>query len=82
MTAMLFDAHAYQLAGFTEQEVHEVLDDLDYLLQNSTWPYSRERTADMIQELPSMFVDFLRSVRRDALQNAMVSRSVKRAVLG
>jgi len=79
---MLFDAHAYQLAGFTEQEVLEVIEDLDYLLQNSTWPYSRERTIDMIQELPSMFVDFLRSVRRDALQNAMVSRTVKRAVLG
>jgi hypothetical protein len=79
---MFFDAHAYQLAGFTEEEVREVIDDLDYLLQNSTWPYSRERTADMIQELPSMLVDFLRSVRRDALQNAMVSRSIKRTILG
>lgn len=78
---MLIDAHAYLLAGFTEREVQEVLDDLDYLLQNSTWPYSRERTADMIVELPSMLTDFLRSVRRDALQSAMISRKVKSAIL-
>lgn len=77
---MLSDSHAYLLAGFTEQEVQEVLDDLDYLLQNSTWPYSRERTAAMIVELPSMLTDFLHSVRRDALHSAMISRKIKSSI--
>lgn len=79
---MLSDPHAFLLAGFTEHDVEEILADLDYLLLNSTWPYSKERTTTMVLESPHILRDFLERVRRDALRTAMISKSVKGLVLG
>lgn len=70
-------AHAFQLANFSESDVEDILADLDYLLQNSTWPYSRERTAEMVVDSPDLLIDFLRSVRPDALRSALIPRPVK-----
>lgn len=78
----LSDPHAYLLAGFTEHDVEEILADLDYLLQNSTWPYSKDRTSVMLVESPHILREFLEKVRRDALRSAMISKSVKGLVLG
>ena len=78
----LSDPHAFLLAGFTEHDVEEILADLDYLLQNSTWPYSRDRTATQLVESPHILREFLEKVRRDALRSAMIPKSVKCLVLG
>lgn len=75
--AILTDPADFLMAGFSETDVAEVIGDLDYLHQNSAWPCSRERTAEMIVESPAALLDFLRAVRADALRNAMIPRSVK-----
>lgn len=77
----LSDPHAFMLAGFTEHDVREIIDDLDYLHQNSTWPYAKERTTTMLVESPVILREFLGKVRPDALRNAMIPRSVKSLVL-
>lgn len=79
--AQLSDPYAFQMAGFSPEDVDEILDDLDYLYQNSTWSYTRERTSGMIVESPVILTDFLRNVRADALRNAMIPRSVKNMML-
>ena len=76
----LLDAHAFLLAGFTEHDVQDVLDDLDYLHQNSTWPYRKDRTTDMLTDSPTILLEFLRAVRPDALKNAMIPRKIKALV--
>lgn len=78
----LADPHTFLLAGFTERDVEEILDDLDYLHQNSTWPYSKDRTAQLLAESPHILREFLEKVRPDALRSAMISKSVKGLVLG
>ena len=79
--AQLSDPYAFQMAGFSPEDVDEILEDLDYLYQNSTWSYTRERTSGMIVESPVILTDFLRNVRSDALRNAMIPRSVKNMML-
>ena len=79
--AQLSDPYAFQMAGFSPEDVDEILDDLDYLYQNSTWSYTRERTSGMIVESPVILTDFLRNVKADALRNAMIPRSVKNMML-
>lgn len=76
----LLDAHAFLLAGFTEHDVQDVLDDLDYLHQNSTWPYRKDRTVDMLLEAPSIMMEFLQAVRPDALRSAMIPKKIKALV--
>lgn len=76
----LADPHAFIMAGFTESDVDEVVEDLGYLLQNSKWPYSVERTADMISESPDILLEFLRSVERSALRSAMIPKRIKNLV--
>lgn len=76
----LLDAHAFLLAGFTEHDVQDILDDLDYLHQNSTWPYRKDRTVDMLTESPGILMEFLRAVRPDALRNAMIPKKIKALV--
>lgn len=78
----ILDAHAFLLAGFTEHDVQDILDDLDYLHQNSTWPYRLDRTVDMLTDSPVILMDFLRSVKPDALRNAMIPKKVKTMVAG
>lgn len=77
----LSDPHAYMLAGFTEHDVQEIIDDLDYLHQNSTWPYTKDRTTTMLLDSPHILKEFLEKVRPDALRSAMIPRSVKTLVL-
>ena len=77
----LSDPHAYMLAGFTEHDVQEIIDDLDYLHQNSTWPYAKDRTTTMLLDSPHILKEFLEKVRPDALRSAMIPRSVKALVL-
>jgi hypothetical protein len=76
----LLDAHAFLLAGFSEHDVQDVLDDLDYLHQNSTWPYRKDRTTDMLTDSPGILLEFLRAVRPDALRSAMIPKKVKNMV--
>lgn len=73
----LTDPQAFQMAGLDENDMEDVLGDLDYLHLNSTWPYSRERTREMVMESPDILREFLRSVRREALRSAMIPRKVK-----
>ncbi len=77
----LSDAHAYLLAGFTERDVQDVIDDLDFLHQNSIWPYAKDRTATMLADSPHILREFLQKVRPDALRSAMISKAVKSLVL-
>lgn len=76
----LDDPHAFMMAGFTESDVDEVIGDLAYLLQNSKWPYTIERTTGMISESPDILLEFLRSVERSALRSAMIPKRVKNLV--
>jgi len=78
----LSDAHAFIMAGFTEQDFQDILDDLDYLHQNSTWPYRKDKTVDMLTEAPSILLEFLRAVRPDALRSAMIPKRIKAMVAG
>ncbi len=76
----LADAHAFLLAGFSEPDVEEILADLDYLHANARWPYTLDRTRWMLEDSPTILLEFLRAVDRDALRNAMIPRSVKRLI--
>jgi len=77
----LIDPYAFQLAGFSEGDVDEILADLDYLHRNSRWTHRRDQIERMIVELPVILLDFLRSVQPDVVRNAMIPRRVKDAVL-
>jgi hypothetical protein len=77
----LLDPYAFQLAGFSESDVEEILADLDYLHQNSRWTHRRSQIEFMIQESPVVLMDFLRSVRPDVVKNALIPRRVKDLVL-
>jgi hypothetical protein len=77
----LDDAHAFLLAGFSEPDVDEILADLEYLHANAVWPYTLERTRGMVADSPQILMEFLRSVDRQAMRNAMIPRRVK-ALLG
>ncbi len=77
----LSDPYAFQLAGFSEQDVEEILADLDYLHRNSRWTHRRDQIERIIVESPVILLDFLRSVRPDVLRNAMIPRRVKETVL-
>jgi len=77
----LSDPYAFQLAGFNEGDVDEILADLDYLHRNSRWTHRRDQVERMIVESPVILLDFLRSVRPDVVRRAMIPRRVKDAVL-
>ncbi len=77
----LADPYAYQLAGFSEHDVEEILADLDYLHPNSRWTHRRNQIESMIQESPVILMDFLRSVKPEIVRNAMIPRRVKELVL-
>jgi len=77
----LIDPYAFQLAGFSEHDVEEILADLDYLHQNSRWTHRRDLIERMIVESPVILMDFLRSVSPDVVRNAMIPRRVKDLVL-
>ncbi|MBK8092163.1 MAG: hypothetical protein IPK32_09350 [Verrucomicrobiaceae bacterium] len=81
MSTPLNDPYAFQLAGFSEHDVHEILSDLDYLHRNSRWTHRRDQIEQMIVESPVLLVDFLRSVSPDTVRNAMIPRRVKEIVL-
>ena len=76
------DAHAFLLAGFSEPDVEEILEDLDYLHAHAAWPYTLERTREMVADSPDILREFLGKVERGALRNAMIPRHVKRMVAG
>ena len=76
----LSDPYAFQLAGFNEGDVDEILADLDYLHRNSRWTHRRDQVERMIVESPVILLDFLRSVRPDVVRSAMIPRRVKDAV--
>lgn len=77
----LSDPYAFHLAGFSEQDVEEILADLDYLHPNSSWTYRRDRLETMIVDSPVILIDFLRSVKPEVLRNAMIPRRVKETAL-
>lgn len=77
----LVDPYAFQLAGFSEGDVDEILADLDYLHRNSRWTHRRDQIERMIVESPVILLDFLRSVRPEVVRSAMIPRRVKDAVL-
>ena len=77
----LYDPYAFQLAGFSEGDVDEILADLDYLHRNSRWTHRRDQIERMIVESPVILLDFLRSVQPEVVRNAMIPRRVKDAVL-
>lgn len=77
----LIDPYAFQLAGFSEHDVEEILADLDYLHSNSRWTHRRSQIEFMIQESPVILMDFLRSVKPEIVRNAMIPRRVKDLVL-
>ena len=69
----LSDPYAFQLAGFSEHDVEEILSDLDYLHRNCPWTHRRDQIERMIVDSPVILLDFLRS--------AMIPLRVKDAVL-
>lgn len=77
----ILDPYAFQLAGFSESDVEEILADLDYLHQNSRWTHRRNQIEHMIQESPVVLLDFLRSVKPEVVRNALIPRRVKEIVL-
>jgi hypothetical protein len=77
----LADPYPFLLAGFTPEDVEEVLADLDYLHARAVWPYTLERTAEMIEDSADALAEFLRSVDPEALRNAMLPRRLKRRLL-
>jgi hypothetical protein len=77
----LYDPYAFQLAGFSEGDVDEILADLDYLHRNSRWTHRRDQIERMIVESPVILLDFLRSVQPEVVRNAMIPRRVKDVVL-
>ena len=81
MNMPLQDPYAFQLAGFSEHDVEEIMADLDYLHRNSRWTHRRDQIERMILESPVILIDFLRSVSPDIVRNAMIPRRVKDIVL-
>jgi hypothetical protein len=81
MSAPILDPYAFQLAGYSESDVEEILADLDYLHRNSRWTHRRDQIERMIVESPVIMTDFLRSVAPDVVRNAMIPRRVKDIVL-
>lgn len=77
----LSDPYAFQLAGFSEGDVEEILADLDYLHRNSRWTHRRDQIERMVVESPVIMLDFLRSVRPEVVRNALIPRRVKDVVL-
>ncbi|WP_395718075.1 hypothetical protein [Prosthecobacter sp.] len=77
----LSDPYAFQLAGFSEGDVEEILADLDYLHRNCPWTHRRDQIERMIVESPVIMMDFLRSVKPEVVRNAMIPRRVKDVVL-
>ena len=78
---LLTDPYAFQLAGYSEHDVEEILADLDYLHRNSRWTHRRDQIERMIVESPVILTDFLRSVSPDVVRSAMIPRRVKDLVL-
>lgn len=76
----LYDPYAFQLAGFSEGDVDEILADLDYLHRNSRWTHRRDQIERMIVESPVILLDFLRSVKPEVVKSAMIPRRVKELV--
>lgn len=76
----LDDAHAFMNAGLSEPDVEEILEDLEYLHARAKWPYTLERTRDMVVSSPDIMLEFLRTVEKEALRSAMIPRQVKRLV--
>jgi hypothetical protein len=76
----LYDPYAFQLAGFSEGDVEEILADLDYLHRNSRWTHRRDQIERMIVESPVILLDFLRSVKPEVVKSAMIPRRVKELV--
>ena len=77
----LDDAHAFMMAGLSEPDVEEILEDLDFLHSRARWPYTLDRTREMVVSSPDILLEFLRSVEKDALRSAMIPRQVKRLVV-
>ena len=77
----LVDPYAFQLAGFSEGDVEEILADLEYLHRNSRWTHRRDQIERMIVESPVVLLDFLRSVKPEVVRSAMIPRRVKEVVL-
>ena len=76
----LDDAHAFMMAGLSEPDVEEILADLEFLHARATWPYTLDRTRDMVVSSPDILLEFLRAVEKEALRSAMIPRQVKRLV--
>lgn len=76
----LHDPYAFQLAGFSEGDVDEILADLEYLHRNSRWTHRRDQIERMIVESPVILLDFLRSVKPEVVKSAMIPRRVKELV--
>jgi hypothetical protein len=77
----LSDPYAFQLAGFSEHDVEEILSDLDYLHRNCPWTHRRDQIERMIVDSPVILLDFLRSVKPEVVRSAMIPRRVKDVVL-
>ena len=73
----LDDVQAFLNAGLSESDVEEILDDLDFLHSRARWPYTLERTRDLVVSSPDILLEFLRCVDKDALRSAMIPRRVK-----
>lgn len=69
------------MAGFNEPDVEEILEDLDYLHANAVWPYTLERTRDMVVDSPDILIEFLRAVDKGSLRSAMIPRRIKKLIL-
>ena len=81
MSSPLLDPYSFQLAGFEESDVEEILADLEYLHRNSRWTHRRDQIERMIVESPVILMDFLRSIQPDVIRSAMIPRRVKDLVL-
>lgn len=81
MPSPLLDPYSFQLAGFEESDVEEILADLDYLHRNSRWTHRRDQIERMIVESPVILMDFLRSIQPEVIRSAMIPRRVKDLVL-
>lgn len=71
------DPYAFLLAGFSQSDVEEIMADLDYLHGHAAWPYTLDRTRQLVVESPDIMLEFLLSVERSAVSNAMISSQVK-----
>jgi hypothetical protein len=78
----LIDPYPFQLLGLSVEDVEEILEDLDYLYAHAEWAYTQARTAEMIEDSADIMMEFLRAVKPEAVRNAMLSRRIKRLILG